>query len=185
MTKNYTSIEKTGKTAKQTKLDKVISKLQLAICRINTDFDLEDSELQKNWNSIDSINQKFFLENPLKGIYPESPKPKTEREYKLDRQQLTDYLRNALKCLDRMTVYNMINYLLAENFISRNPTSQITILKGVKLPKNDTKYKLNIDKIMNYEKGISTHSPLTLDSFNNEENQVSSELQKENMSKTN
>jgi hypothetical protein len=88
-------------------------------------------------------------------VFDKTDIPKDKRVYKIDRQELTDYIIKALKCMSRNTVYGMINYLIANGYIERNSTTQLSSKKRLKMPTNNTKYKLNEEKIW---KGKRAHT---------------------------
>ncbi len=154
--KHYTHMEKFGISAKQQKINRIVTALFNELTFQNADFDKQD---KKHKEYCETFSVKFA---PM------------QRIYKLNRQKLTEIIQDALGFVDRRVVYAMIHYLVGTGFIAHNPTSQIQHTgigqKPIIMPTNDTKYELNSDiilqKYIDNQKGNNVHPPVTLDKFN-------------------
>jgi hypothetical protein len=141
---HYTSKERTGLSAKELKLHKVLAKLNLEIT-------LEDCV------NFDKYNI-----------------PQDKRIYHLSRERLSELIIQAIDCMDRYAVYNMINYLSAYSFIEKV---------------NRVKFTLNVQKIdetLKLQNCLMGITPLshTLDSHSGSQKNLPTECsQKENTNK--
>ena len=109
-----------------------------------------DPNLTKNINLF--IYETIFIKEP---------------PYKINRKQLKEDIQNALDWCTKPTEFSMIAYLLSKGFISNNSSTQLSAIKKIIKPSENTMYIINIETINSYLGNICyLSSNPTLESFN-------------------
>jgi len=83
--------------------------------------------------------------------------PHTE-QFDITRRNLRIIICRSLKITDAHIINGWINLLIGENFITPNSTSELSRIKKVLIPNNDSRYIINIQKITQ-ELGFGSFRP--------------------------
>jgi hypothetical protein len=118
------------------------------MCFVSSDFQYSMSVIQSQTRCSYILGKK----EDVKGSFLETV------PIFIFRDKLRETIIRELDLLDHVTVLAWCNHLLSHGFIEQNPTSNITP-HGHRLPSNDTRYFLNIERINQF---LKSHATLSL-----------------------